>query len=56
VINYVLEHGLDVLSESHLAEMLTFANAAASLITTKKGALRVMPEEQEVVHYIQHYK
>ena len=27
-------------------EMLTFANAAASLITTRKGALRVMPSER----------
>ena len=29
-------------------KMLTFANAAASLITTRKGALRVMPEKGEV--------
>jgi len=28
--------------------MLTFANAAASIITTRKGALRVMPEEKEI--------
>ncbi len=28
--------------------MLTFANAAASIITTRKGALRVMPEAAEV--------
>ena len=25
-----------------------FANAAASIITTRKGALRVMPEEKEI--------
>ena len=31
-----------------LKEMLTFANAAASLITTRKGALRVMPGREEV--------
>lgn len=49
IINYVLEHGLDNLSENDLADMITFANAAASLITTKKGALRVMPEKQEVM-------
>ena len=30
------------------AFLLTFANAAASLITTRKGALRVMPEESEI--------
>ena len=28
--------------------MLSFANAAASIITTRKGALKVMPEEKEV--------
>ena len=48
VINYVLEHGLQNLTEENLQEMLTFANAAASLITTRKGALRVMPEKVDV--------
>ena len=28
--------------------MLTFANAAAAIVTTRKGALRVMPEETEI--------
>ena len=28
--------------------MLTFANAAASIVTTRKGALRVMPQKEEV--------
>ena len=28
--------------------MLTFANGAASIITTRKGALRVMPDRNEV--------
>lgn len=51
-INYVLEHGLDNLTEENLTELLTFANAAASLITTKKGALRVMPSRQEVLDFI----
>ncbi len=48
VLNYVLDHGLDNLSVEGLKEMLTFANAAASLITTRKGALRVMPGREEV--------
>ena len=48
VINYVLEHGLQNLTEENLQEMLTVANAAASLITTRKGALRVMPEKADV--------
>lgn len=48
VLNYILEKGLENLSEENLKEMLTFANAAASLITTRKGALKVMPEKKEV--------
>ena len=48
-LNYVLEHGLEDLTDENLTELLTFANAAASLITTKKGALRVMPERDEVL-------
>lgn len=47
-LNYVLEHGLEGLSEENLRELLTFANAGASIITTKKGALRVMPKEEEI--------
>lgn len=48
ILHYVLEHGLEGLMEEDLKEMLTFANSAASLITTKKGALRVMPTEKEI--------
>lgn len=51
-INYVLEHGIENLTDENLKEMLTFANAAASLITTRKGALSVMPEKQEVEEFI----
>jgi fructokinase len=48
VLNYVLDHGLENLTEVQLAEMLRFANAAASQITTRKGALKVMPSREEV--------
>ena len=48
VLHYICEHGLSDLTEDNLQEMLTFANAAASLITTRKGALRVMPETEEI--------
>ncbi len=48
ILHYVLENGLKDYSESQLTDMLTFANAGASIITTKKGALRVMPEKKEV--------
>lgn len=42
-LHFVLQYGLDGLNEDRLHEMLTFANAAASLVTTRKGALCVMP-------------
>jgi len=48
VLSYICDHGLEQLNEENLKEMLTFANAAASLITTKKGAIRSMPEKDEV--------
>ena len=48
VLNYILDHGMEGLTVENLQEMLTFANAAASLITTRKGALRVMPSEEEI--------
>lgn len=51
-LNYVLENGLENLTEENLKELLTFANAAASLITTRKGALRVMPSKEEVLDFI----
>lgn len=47
-LHYILEHGLENLTEDNLTEMLRFANAAAALITTRKGALRVMPSREEV--------
>ena len=51
-LNYVLDHGLENLTEENLKELLTFANATASLITTRKGALRVMPTREEVESFI----
>ena len=48
VLNFILEHSLEDLSRDDLREMLRFANAAAYLVTTKKGAIRSMPERDEV--------
>ena len=56
VIDFLLEHGLDDLTEAELLEMLTFANAAAALITTRKGALRVMPEKEEIEALCREFK
>ena len=51
-LHFVLKYGLNGLDEERLTEMLTFANAAASIITTRKGALRVMPEADEVERFL----
>ena len=48
VLNFVLDHGLDGLTEADLTEMLRFANTAAYLVTTRKGAIRSMPEREQV--------
>ena len=55
VLNYILDHGLDNLTEKDLQDMLTFANAAASLIIQRKGALKVMPEKEEIERLIRQY-
>ncbi len=52
-LNYVVEHGFENLTEEQLGELLTFANAAAAIVTTKKGAIRSMPEREEVEALIQ---
>ena len=48
VLSYVLEQGLEGLSETQITEMLRFANAAAYLVTTKKGAILSMPDRKDV--------
>ena len=48
VLNFILEKGITDLSVEDRRNMLRFANAAAYLITTRKGAIRSMPEKAEV--------
>ena len=48
-MNYILEHDINCLTENDLRELLTFANGAAALITTRRGALKVMPEKEEIL-------
>lgn len=48
-LTYLLEHDFDSLTEEQLGEMLTFANAAAAIVTTKKGAIKAMPKREEVL-------
>ena len=49
---HVLEYGLENFDEEKLSSMLTFANAAASIVTTRKGALRVMPSKEEIENFL----
>ena len=48
VLNFVLENGLDELTEKDMTAMLRFANTAAYIVTTKKGAIRAMPQREQV--------
>ena len=49
VLSKILDRGgIEDLSEAELQDMLVFANAGASLITTRRGALKVMPEKKEI--------
>lgn len=48
VLHYILENGFRAYKEAELKEMLLFANAAAAIVTTRKGALSVMPSKEEI--------
>ena len=52
VLNFVLDHGLDGLEEEEIRQMLRFSSAAASIITTRYGALKVMPDQEEIQKYM----
>lgn len=52
-LNYLVDHDFENLTEEQLGEMLIFANAAAALVTTKKGAIKAMPVKEEVLELIQ---
>lgn len=52
MLDRILEKGYQNLQKCDLEAMLQFANAAASIITTRRGALRVMPEREEIVRLI----
>lgn len=53
MLNFVLQQGIHGLEEESVKNMLEFANAAASIITTRKGALRVMPKKEEIIGYME---
>lgn len=51
-LSFLLENSVDDLTEDKLLSLLTFANAGASIITTRKGALKVMPSKAEILGLI----
>lgn len=52
-LSFICDRGLDQLTETDLIEMLQFATASASIITTRKGAILAMPQKQEVMSFLQ---
>ena len=47
ILSAVLDKGLEGFDEESLGNMLELASAASSIITTRKGALKVMPSRAE---------
>lgn len=54
VLNSLLDTDLDALTPSLCRNVLAYANAAATLITTRKGALRMMPGPEEIQELLAH--
>lgn len=52
VLHHILVKGFRPYTKEELDEMLRFANAAAALVTTRRGALRVMPSAEEIVEVL----
>jgi fructokinase len=47
-LSQLLDYDLEEISSDEMRNILKFSNAAASLVTTKKGALLSMPERDEI--------
>lgn len=52
ILGKILEYGMRDFSDSELKDMLAFANAAAGIVTERKGALKVMPTMSEIAEII----
>lgn len=48
-LSKVLDYGMNGFNEDRLNEILKMANKAASIITTRKGALTAMPDLEEIL-------
>ena len=47
-LGYLIDNSIDELNEVKIKEMISFASAAASIVTTRKGAICSMPHPIEV--------
>ncbi|MFV0529187.1 MAG: carbohydrate kinase family protein [Lachnospiraceae bacterium] len=50
---HLLQSEMTALDEEKLEQMLLYANAAAALVTTKKGAIKAMPAWEEIEALVQ---
>ena len=55
ILHEILCGGYEAFSKERLKKMLVFANAASSLVTTKKGSLSVMPARSEIEQLIKDF-
>lgn len=56
MIDFLLEHGIESLTQTQIKNFARFANAAASIVTTKKGALMSMPERRQILEFLSYMK
>ena len=58
-LGYLIDNDINDLNKQNIKEMISFASAAASIVTTRKGAILSMPQVEEVEELIksrQEYK
>ena len=48
-----MEHDFNNLTEKQLEELLKLANAAAAIVTTRKGVIRAIPKKSEIEELLQ---
>lgn len=52
VLSFILQHGIQGLTEQDRMDMLRFANTAAYIVTTRKGAICAMPQKEQVLELL----
>lgn len=52
VLSFILQHGIQGLTEQDRTDMLRFANTAAYIVTTRKGAICAMLQKEQVLELL----